>query len=210
MSTLSQLRSRISNKLSAGNLVDPTSAEIDDQINSVIKFYSSDEFWFNEQIVSLTATTDSAVLTGLPADFQQEIVPNGLVLIDNSIPHPLTKITPAEYDSMDSGTTGLPNRYIYRAGNFELLNYPDQAYTINLFYRKNYATLVNDDDTNDFTNYAERLIEYKTLSDLFGDYKDDDKKALFYDAKSLDEFNAVKKQTYNLTSTGVLVTENIV
>ena len=82
MATLSGLRTLISNKLADGDLIDPTSAQIDAQINSTIEYYETDAFWFNETIATLSTTVGNPVLSGVPADFKQEILPNGLNVIE--------------------------------------------------------------------------------------------------------------------------------
>lgn len=210
MATLSELRTRIARKLADGNLVDPTSAEIDAQINSTIDYYETDKFWFSEDRASITLTVGSAVVPDIPSDFKQIIEPNGVVVLENQVRYPLIHLTPLEYDTINVDGIGLPRGYTYRDGQFLLWYYPDQAYTLFLFYRKTYADLVNDSDSNDFTTHAERLIEYKTLANLSMDYRFDPARAERYERQSLDEFNKIKRETYNRTATGSLLTENIV
>ena len=210
MATLSELRTRIANKLSDGDLIDPTSAQIDQAINYTIDYYETDKFWFSEEIANLTTTVNDPILASIPSDFKQEIMPNGLVVIQGQVRFPLIKLTPLEYDTLNVEGQGLPRWYTYRKGQFELYNYPDQAYSINLFYRKTYADLSADDDENDFTNNATRLIEYKTLADLFADYRANDPRSDRYEQKAHDEFIKIKRETNNRTVTGFLTTENIV
>ncbi|CAB4214569.1 hypothetical protein UFOVP1454_50 [uncultured Caudovirales phage] len=212
MATLSALRTLIANKLSNGNLIDPTSAQIDAQINSTIEYYESDAFWFSETIASLTTTASTAALNiSSITDFREEIIPNGLTIVNGTVHYPLQKITPLEYESrFIDGALGLPTCYTYRKGQFEFWYTPDQAYTVKLFYRKTYANLSADADYNDFTVYAARLIEYKTLADLLRDYRSDNERAMLYDVRVDAEYNKIKKQTNNRTVTGNLTTENIV
>ena len=211
MATLSELRTLIGNKLADGNLIDPTAVQIDAQINSTIEYYETDAFWFSEDIATLTTTAGNSILGGVPADFKQEISPNGLVVVEGEVYYPLQHITPLEYDSIFIvNALGLPRSYTYRDGNFELWYTPDQAYSVRLFYRKTYANLVNDGDSNDFTNRAARLVEYKTLADLLRDYRSDETRALLYDQRVEIEYNKIKKETYNRTATGYLTTENLV
>lgn len=211
MATLSELRTLISNKLADGDLVDPTAAQITAQINSTIAYYQREPFWFNEDIATLTTTADNAVLSGIPSDFGQEITQNALVVKNNGLTYPLTKITPLEYSSIYSDNAkGLPGYYTYRDSQFELFLIPDQAYTIYLYYRKKYTALSADGDSNDFTNNAERLIEYKTLADLLRDYRADEERAAIYDARVEQEYKNIMQQTYDRTTTGLLTTENIV
>jgi hypothetical protein len=211
MATLSGLRTLISNKLTDGDLIDPSSAQIDAQINSTIDYYESDSFWFNEAIASLSTTADNAVLGSIPSDFRQEIMPNGLTLIDNSLHYPLKKMTPLEYESVfDDNSKGRSVGYTYRKGQFELWFIPDAVYTVKLYYRKSYSDLSADGDNNDFTNYAARLIEYKTIADLLRDYRGNSERAMMYDVRVEDEYKRTKRETDNRTSTGYLTTENIV
>ncbi len=211
MASLSVLRTLISGKLSDGSLISPTALQITAQINSTINYYETSEFWFNEEIATLTTTADDAVLGSIPDDFKQEIIPNGLVLQDNEVRYPLLKITPLEYSSVfTTNATGLPRAYVYRGGQFELWYTPDQDYTIFLYYRKTYADLVDDGDTNDFTENAPRLIEYKTLEDLYRDYRGDKENAAIYRALVEAELNKIQEQSIARTTTGLLTTENVV
>ena len=70
--------------------------------------------------------------------------------------------------------------------------------------------MVNDNDTNDFLTYADRLIEYRTLSDLLLDYREDEERAVLYAQRAEEELRQVMAETYNRTSTGNLSTESIV
>jgi hypothetical protein len=212
MATLSELRTLITDKLADGNLVDPTSAQIDAQINSTIEYYETDAFWFSEDIAALSTTAGNPVLDiSSVTDFKQEILPNGLTIVEGQVHYPLRKLTPLQYESIFiDNAQGLPRSYVYRDSQFELWYTPDRVYTVNLFYRKTYADLASDGDSNDFTNNAARLIEYKTLADLLRDYRSDEERALQYDRRVQIEYNKIKKQTNNRTVTGYLTTENIV
>src|SRR3990167_9180520 len=133
MATLSELRSRITRKLGNDQVIDPTSAEITQAINSTIDFYETETFWFNQYVATLTATVSNRVITtGMPADFKQEVQIDGLTLVYNQVWTPLKHITPFEYDCLNAEQEGLPYAYTYRDGAFELFPYPDQAYTIRL------------------------------------------------------------------------------
>lgn len=211
MTTLSGLRTLISTKLADGNLVDPTATQIDAQINSTIDYYETDAFWFSEEIATINTIAGDPVLSGIPVDFKQEILPNGLTVVEGQVPYPLKKLTPLQYESVFiENATGLPRAYTYRKGRFELWYTPDKVYEMKLFYRKKYVDLVDDNDTNDFTENASRLIEYKTLADLLRDYRSDTERALLYDRQVEIEYNKIKKETNNRTVTGYLTTENIV
>ena len=211
MATFAQLRTRIFSKIDDGAIQNPTTAQVDEQINLSIEYYEVGAFWFGENIANLTATIGDPILDiSSVTDFGQLIEPNALVVIEGQVRHPLVHITPLEYDLINVESQGLPRWFTFRNGQIELLWFPDQAYAMTLFYRKTYADLVNDTDTNDFTDFTERLIEYKTLADLLRDYRSDFDRAAVYDAKVVEEENKIKTQTYNRTATGNLVTENVV
>lgn len=211
MATLAGLRSLISAKLSDGNLIGPTAAQIDDQINSTIEYYETSEFWFNEVIASLATIAGDRFLGNIPADFKQEIIPNGLVVEDSSVRYPLRKLTPLEFSSLFvSNSTGLPRAYVYRNGQFELWYTPDKIYTVCLFYRRSYVPLVLDGDSNDFTDNAARLIEYKTLEDLYRDYRSDPKNAAIYTKLVAAELGKIQEESNSRIATGMLTVENII
>ena len=94
MTTLSGLRTLISTKLADGNLVDPTATQIDAQINSTIDYYETDAFWFSEEIATINTIAGDPVLSGIPVDFKQEILPNGLTVVEGQVPYPLKKLHP--------------------------------------------------------------------------------------------------------------------
>lgn len=218
MATLAQLRTRILSKLDDGDVQHPTAAQVDKQINLTIDYYETDAFWFSEARTSLVATVNNNVLGGLPSDFKEFIMPDALAVVDSECIYPMIHMTPLEYDSIYvSNSSGLPRYYTYRNGQIEIFYAPDKAYVIKLFYRKFYADLVSDDDSNDFTNKCERLIEYKTLADCLRDYRADFERAAAYDSPNSkggavvqNEYTKIKRETQNRTVTGELTTENII
>lgn len=218
MATLAQLRTRILSKLDDGDVQHPTAAQVDKQINLTIDFYESDSFWFSEVRTSLIATIGNNVLSGIPADFKELIMPDALAVVDSDCIYPMRHLSPLQYDSIYvSNSSGLPRYYTYRNGQIEIFYAPDKAYEIKLFYRKFYADLTADDESNDFTNKCERLIEYKTLADLLRDYRADFERAAVYDSPNSkggavvqNEYTRIKRETDNRTVTGELTTENII
>lgn len=210
MATLSELRTRIANKLSDGTLLRPDAAQIDQAINAAINFYENKYFWFQQGFAALSTVVGNAELTGVPSDFKFQTHPNSLVLLKNNFRYTLQHITPIELDQLSNDiSNSFPAFYTYRTATIELYPLPDEIYTVNLYYYKSFPDLVSNGDSNDFTNNAERLIEYKTLLDLIGDYKPEDERYVLYTAKVKEEYNEIENETYNRTSTGRLTTENI-
>lgn len=210
MATLAELRTTILEKLDDGSVQRPTGPQVDAQINSTINFYENNAFWFTQEIASLTTTPDSRILSGVPSDFKMGIEPNTLVIIQGNVRYPLIHLTPLAFDTKDVDAQGRPIWYTYRDGNFELYYIPDIAYDVRLFYRKSYADLVSDTDSNDFTNFTDRLIEYRTLADLLLDYREDEQRASLYFRRAEEEHRQILTETYNRTATGNLSTESII
>lgn len=210
MATLSELRTRIAAKLSDGELLRPNSAQIDQAVNAAIDFYENKYFWFQESVAALTTTAGSGGLSSLPSDFKFQVHPNSLVLLKNNYRYELEHISASQFDAIANDVSnGLPRYYTYRDGAFEITPLADDTYTVNLYYYKSYADLVDDADENDFTNYAIRLIEYKTLLDLIEDYKPEDARQATYSIKVKEEYQTIENETYNRTATGKIVGENI-
>ncbi len=210
MATLGTLRTRILAKLEDGDIQNPTSTQVTNQINSVISYYSNKEFWFNEASSTLTATIGNPLLSGMPSNFKQLRQPNAVTVLDNQVRYILRHVTPFEYDNRNVEGLGIPQIYTYRDGGIYLYFYPDQAYTVYLHYTKSYDDLTTDGSSNDFTNYCERLIEYKTIADCLRDYRSDYERAAVYEDLANKEFQQIKNESSNRLATGELVTENIV
>lgn len=208
MATLSTIRTRVLAKLvdSGGSIVEPSESQVTDEINSVIEFYQPYSFWFNETTATGSLTSGNASVP-IPADFNQFIEPNALVIEDSNVRYPLTKVTPLQFDSMYAGGTGLPRFWVYRNQAITLYFTPDQAYTYYLYYNKSYTALSADGDNNDFTNYADRLLEYRTLAECYLNYRSDPEMAASYERKAKEELNRLVSQSRARLATGVLDTE---
>lgn len=210
MATLGTLRTRILAKLAegGGTVAAPTAAQVDAQINSTIDYYEDTPFWFSEAVVTGTLNVGDPLIP-IPADFGQLIEPDAFVVEQAQVRWPVMKVTPLQFDTVNVGGVGLPLYYVYRDGLLEMYFKPDQAYVYYLHYRRLYADLVLDADSNAFTENADRLIEYKTLADCYADYRSDLEMASYYTAKADKEMLAVKRQSYERLATGNLTTENI-
>jgi hypothetical protein len=191
-----------------GSIAEPTAAQVTSEINSVIDFYEPENLWFNETTATGTLTVGSASVP-IPSDFNHFIDPNALVVEQSDVRYPLIKVSPLQYDSMYAAGTGLPRYFVYRNQGIQLYFIPDQTYTYYLYYNKTYVDLVSDDDNNDFTNYAERLIEYRTLAECYLNYRSDPEMAMQYERKANEELNRLVSQTRQRLATGNLVTDDI-
>lgn len=216
MATLASIRTNILSKLadSGGSIAEPTAAQVDAQINSTIDFYTKRTWWFSEaQATGVLADGDATI--PVPLDFDSFMQQDAITIQQNQVNYPLLQITPLQYDSMYVGGTGMPRFFVYMDGTIKIYFPANGVYVYFLNYRKTYVDLVEDDDTNDFTAYAARLIEYRTLGDLYLDYRSDAQMAAVYmgtdgeGGRVASELKNIKRQSYNRMATGVLTTENI-
>lgn len=212
MATLSEMRTTVAGYLSNEQLVSPTSSQIDAEINKAIGYYENKYFWFQEARASLTATVGSPTLDiSSVTDFKFQKHPSGLVLLDNSFFYTLQSVSNIKFDNLtNSASNGLTRFYTYRDGGFELTPYPQEAYTIYLYYYKTYANLSADGDTNDFSTYANDLIEKRATAQCYLKYKENTEKYTIFSGEERDEFKTLKRETMNRRATGNLTTENII
>lgn len=209
MPTFGELTTKIQNKTE----LNFNSTQVGEAINDAVSYYSSKEFWFNEDQATMTCTTGNPLLTtGFPADFYALREPNAVVLLNSGgqVKYLIQKLTGMEYDAMDQQAQGVPQFYLYRDGNLYLYPYPDDTYTVYLNYTKGYAVMTDSADTNDFTEYADRLIQANAIANLYRDYRHSPQDAAIYDQVAKDELRQILQQTDQRLVTGRLTTENIV
>lgn len=157
MSTLSDLRTNIADDINRSDL----STQIDKAINRAIRFYRRDRFWFQETSGTFaTVASQQAYSTadGIPSDIA-EIDYVKITYQSNWIVE-LDPVTLQEVQNLNIGNyTGKPEKYAFYQQKFYLWPIPDAAYTVTVFYTKNYSDLSSGSDSNDYTNYAQELIE---------------------------------------------------
>lgn len=204
MATFGDLKTRIADKL----IDDSLSSQIATAINNAIKYYQHERLWFNEVSEEITLSSGDPVVPDIPDDFLYEVPERGLVISYNGLRYPLHKVSGGEYDAMNNETEAMPCVYASRTGQIEVYPYPDQDYTLILPYLKKYDDLVSDNDSNDWTNYGERVIEAKALADIWLDYRHEPEVSAIFGAKASDELERIKTLTNSKLTTGRLVTED--
>lgn len=207
MATLGELRAQIGERLQDTSFQSISASSVNTIINEAISYYKFRRYWFNEEEASLICTSGNSVLSGVPSDFLFELSRGGLSVIDNSYVYPLQKVDTFTYDANDIGVRGIPSMYVYRDKTFDLYPIPDTAYPITLRYIKDYSDLVNDVDSNDFTNIAERMIRYNALSRIYAEYKMDSAMEAYYTARADNEEQNLLKRSSALSGSGTLAVE---
>lgn len=204
MATFGELQTEIAQKLDQDYLA----LQISTAINRTITYLQPFHFWFNTATSAITLNTNDPIVPDIPSDFQYEFTSGGLVIVNSQMRYPLQKLHEVQYDLANVNGQGLPYIYCNRNGNLEVYYYPDQEYTLNLYYVKKYADLVNSNDTNDWTNNAVRLIVAQTLADLYLDQRKSKDDYSFYKGVAQDELSDLQRRNKRRISTGQLVTDS--
>ena len=205
MATFGEINTAVSKRLLDPDNVSITSSDVADSINSSIKYWKFRRFWFNEVNDSVTLTIEDGTLP-ITGDFLVSTMKDDGFNIEYSEQrYPLRKLSIQEYDSRWLGNGfGLPKGYARIGTTYQVYPLPDRAYTVNRHYLKEYADLVNDEDTNEFTTYADRLITLCTLANMSAEFKQDTAMDTYYRAAADDEYRNLRVMTNKTNSTGRL------
>lgn len=203
MPTFAQIRSKVSKKLIDPNNTAISVADVGDAINDAIRYWKHKPFWFNQATGSVALMAGGTGGLSLPSDFLYENSENGFVIYDNGVTTSLVKRTNYDFDvDAATGGQGTPYIYTYRHGGYELYYIPDQAYTLVVYYTRDYADLSADGDANDFTNYADQLVMYEALGRLSGEDRQDLDMNNTYMAKADREYRTLLARTTEQAATG--------
>ena len=229
--TFGQLQTRI-----AGRLIDPnnqavSAANVSQAIQDAIDFWKTKKFYFNQRVANITLDTTAAtdgsatsdpfiLLYGqtnslypnapvLPQYFLYEDPDNGFVIPYSNINYNVEKVAPEIYDNANINGVGLPYIYCFRNNAYQIYFLPQIAYTMRVNYITDYAPLVNASDTNDFTTYADKLIEYDAIARLLADLRLDEARADKFNMRKEEEYNMLKTRSRKQNATGRLVIDTI-
>lgn len=179
-------------------------------INDSIDHWKNIRFWFNERFGTDVLTPQDGTIP-LPADF---LIPatnyDGFLIEYSYTRYPLQKITQQQYDGLYlANGYGLPRTYARVGQDYEVYFLPDRSYTIKMHYLTKQDTLENDDDTNDFTDYASRLINLWTLANISGELRQDASQETYYRAAAEDEYTRLCVRTNKENATGRLTLSSL-
>jgi hypothetical protein len=155
------LQNRIADELARADLT----AQIQNAIQSAIRFHESERFWFNEAEATASTAAGQAAYA-VPGDFLEadELT---LTVSGNRFP-----MCPRGYDwyrgvSLTNTSRGRPTDWSYYADQFWLYPVPDGIYTLTLSYLKRLSLLVAAGDTNAWMTGGEELIRARAKADLY-------------------------------------------
>lgn len=129
-------------------------------IQTTIRHYERQRFWFNETSTLLTCVVNTETVA-VPANMLG--APDLLQVRQNGND---TELAVEPFDTIRAinvnNTSGLPVMYAKRHDSFYLANVPNSAYPLPCFYLKKLPALSADTDTNDWLSAAEDLIVWGT------------------------------------------------
>lgn len=202
MSDFFTMYSRIADDLNRDDL----NTQIKKAINRSINHYSTESFWFNETTGTVTTVSGTRVYAtnsgALPSNIRN--------IIDAQLANGTTRYTllPELIDASNynepTNTRGIPGWYAWFSGSLYLRPTPNAVYTITLYYTKSYSDLSADSDQNDFTNYAEDLIEYRSLAWLSARLLKNFEEANYYRGLEAEALAELRRQSVMKQSTGRL------
>jgi len=204
MTTFATLRSNVATYI---NRTDQNT-NINLAINRAISYYArKNGFWFNETTGTfVTVASQASYGTGDGVPSLIEKILDATITVTANTVEVLTKRTLDYILSHNIGqVTGTSTDYTYFQNKIYLSLIPDAVYTITLYYRKGYADLSADADTNDFTNNAEDLIESRAAWFIYSNILYNEQRASAMKEKELDALSALLKNTHNLTGSGKVV-----
>ena len=156
---------------------------------------------------------DSAFLTQqdpsfpYPADFLVPSIKDGGFVIEYSNQRwPIRKISMEQYDTMFMNNGfGIPVFYAKMANEqYQCYPIPDRNYEVIRHYLKRYDPLVNENDTNDFTDHAARLVELWSTADLIMELRQDRDMESYFRSRAILEQNNLLNLTQKQNAKGKL------
>lgn len=207
MSTFGEMQTYISKRLIDPSGTAVSASDVNYAINESIRYWKFRRFWFNEVADTTTLTANSAAFP-YPTDFLVPAIQDGGFVIEfGNIRYPLAKVAMPVYNNLYiANALGLP-RWYARVGDdeYQCFPIPNLAYTLNRHYLKDYNDLSSSSDTNDFTDYADRLIKLWTLANLTQEFRQDDKQTSYYREAAKDEWKNLNVMNGKANASGKLV-----
>ncbi len=205
MSDFGTMQERIRREIKRDGLT----ADIKAAIDSSIRFYNEDRFFFNEQSGSANTVTDQPTVT----------LPSGLIEIDNvkvyqsdatGAPQtPLVQRTIVDIDNRDDGNEkGEPQEYALYNELMRVLPVPDKVYPLKFLFKEelnDVSASASDAATNAWMTDGEVLIRSRAKHYVFLHNLRNMEEAAKMKGAARDEWESLKTASKGRLSTGKLV-----
>lgn len=205
MATFLDIKTAVSKRLLDPSNVAVSSEDVAQAINDAIAYWKFRRFWFNEVLDQVTLTIQDGTLPLTGEFLVSTMDDDGFNIEYSNMRYPLKKISQATYDGLFlNNGYGIPQYYARLGQTYQVYPLPDRAYTVNRHYLKDYASLVDDADTNDFTDNASRLITLWACANLSAELRQDDKMETYYRGASADEYRNLRVMSDKSNGSGKL------
>lgn len=203
MATFGEIQTQVSKRLLDPNNVAISSSDVAASINDAIRYWKFRRFWFNEVFDSVTLTENVGTVPMTGSILVPSTDNGGFVIEYSDMRYPLRKVLQQEYDTvwLENGY-GLPYLYARVGRDYEVYPLPDRAYTLKRHYLKEYTDLSIPNDTNDFTDYASRLIMLWAAANLSGELRQDEKMEEYFRNAANDEYRQLQVMTDKSNGSG--------
>ncbi len=171
---------------------------------SIRYYYNSDIFYFNETTGTFSTVASQKIYTQANTDLTDIA---GILMVKIAINSSTNiELTPRTLQYIEqinvNASPGQPSDYAYYNQSFYIYPIPDAAYTVTVYYYKEY-TDISGTQSNDFTTDAEDLIEARTRWQLYSHVIRNSEAAQAAKQEELDALSALRISTGRKISTGL-------
>ncbi len=210
MATFGQMKQWVSKRLQDPDNTAVSSDDVGEMINQAVSYWKNNRFSFNE-ITDTTTLTEGNPDVPLPDDWLCPSIDDAFVIEYSGIRYPLKKVSESAYNAMYlSNGIGQPWWYSRQAtSGFKVYPNPDRDYVLRRFYLRDYAPLVNADDTSDWTTFGDNMIKYTALAYGTRDFRQDLDMSDRFMAQAQKEYDSLMATTRKDNATGSLSISSI-
>jgi hypothetical protein len=168
MTTYATMRARIADEMANDGAL--TTNQINNAIQSAIKSYEREEWWFNVRSVFFDTIPNGEIYGSSPLDTFNDMIDVKAISCGASgtDKRPLRAVANSFIEDVQDGSVvGEPEYYTRVANRIRFYPIPNAVYRINLTYVFKLATLVEDEDTNFWVDECEELIRNGETGMLF-------------------------------------------
>lgn len=162
--TYATIRTRIADELDEGGIT----SNINEGIQTAIKYYERMPLWFNQKTVTFSTVADQEYYD----DSDQADIPNLIEIksMTGSLSSTKFPIYSADFNSIDAvqngSVTGMPGSFAYFNEQIRLYPIPNTVYTITAAIVYRLTALSADGDTNAWVTDAEALIRTRAKREI--------------------------------------------
>jgi hypothetical protein len=204
MPNFGDLKAQVASDLRRSNL----GAEIATAVLDAIYDHGSERFWFNETEVynfNTVVNQDVYPITAQPP-IQEFIMIDMVRSKVGNTWFTLERETPDQMEiDYSAPTSSQPYDWSIHGNELRLFPMPNAVYPVRIFGHYRVIPLVNDADTNDWTDTAKNLIRYSALKRLFAYPVRDAQQLQSAESAEIKELEYLRRQTERRQRSGQMV-----